>query len=123
MSKRKRLDLGDSPAVELAKKLREQEANQTQNPYTGAPYTEKYYEILKKRKELPVFEQKEEFLNNLRTHQVLVLQGETGSGKTTQVLQSSSFTSHFRFHSFVWSQDIVNLGSWSVVHNLDELLQ
>jgi len=61
---------------------------QTQiNPWTQAKYSDKYYEILAKRKELPVFEQKQEFLQNLKTHQVIVLQGETGSGKTTQIPQ------------------------------------
>lgn len=55
------------------------------NPWTGQKYSTRYYEILAKRKELPVFEQKAEFIHNLKTNQVIVLQGETGSGKTTQV--------------------------------------
>lgn len=57
------------------------------NPWTGQKYSSRYYDILKKRMELPVFEQKEEFLQNLKNHQVIVLQGETGSGKTTQIPQ------------------------------------
>jgi pre-mRNA-splicing factor ATP-dependent RNA helicase DHX15/PRP43 len=54
------------------------------NPWTNQKYSQKYYDILVKRKELPVFEQRDDFLNNLRNNQVIVLQGETGSGKTTQ---------------------------------------
>lgn len=57
------------------------------NPWTNQKYSSKYYEILAKRKELPVFEQKDEFLKHLRDNQVIVLQGETGSGKTTQIPQ------------------------------------
>jgi pre-mRNA-splicing factor ATP-dependent RNA helicase DHX15/PRP43 len=66
-----------------SKKLKEDNIN----PWNNQKFTSKYYEILTKRKELPVFEQKEEFLRNLREYQVIVLQGETGSGKTTQIPQ------------------------------------
>ena len=57
------------------------------NPLTGRPYTPKYYEILKKRKDLPVWQQQEEFTETLAKNQTLILVGETGSGKTTQVPQ------------------------------------
>ena len=57
------------------------------NPWTGRPYTPKYYEILKKRKDLPVWQQQEEFTETLAKNQTLILVGETGSGKTTQVPQ------------------------------------
>jgi len=49
------------------------------------PFTQKYYDILKKRLGLPVWEYKEKFNTLLSKHQTLVLVGETGSGKTTQV--------------------------------------
>ena len=57
------------------------------NRYTGRPYTTKYFEILEKRRELPVWQQREEFAQMLNRHQTLVLVGETGSGKTTQIPQ------------------------------------
>ena len=57
------------------------------NPWTGRPYTPKYYEILKKRKDLPVWQQQEEFTETLAKNQTLILVGETGSGKTTQIPQ------------------------------------
>lgn len=55
------------------------------NRWTGKPYSQRYYEILEKRTTLPVWHQREEFLTALKKNQVLVLVGETGSGKTTQV--------------------------------------
>jgi HrpA-like RNA helicase len=41
--------------------------------------------MLAGRKQLPVFPYREEFLAAVKEHQVLVLVGETGSGKTTQI--------------------------------------
>lgn len=41
--------------------------------------------ILEGRKKLPVYPYREEFLAAVKDHQILVLVGETGSGKTTQV--------------------------------------
>ena len=55
------------------------------NRWTGKPYSARYYEILEKRKTLPVWHQKEEFFQALKSSQSLILVGETGSGKTTQV--------------------------------------
>ncbi|KAH7727285.1 MRNA splicing factor RNA helicase (Cdc28) [Aphelenchoides avenae] len=39
------------------------------------------------RKSLPVFAFREEFIQAVRDHQVLIIEGETGSGKTTQLPQ------------------------------------
>lgn len=55
------------------------------NPYNGKLFTDKYFDILKKRIELPVWEYREKFMEGMKEHQVFVLVGETGSGKTTQV--------------------------------------
>mmetsp|Transcript_4561 Transcript_4561/g.7071 ORF Transcript_4561/g.7071 Transcript_4561/m.7071 type:complete len:1066 (+) Transcript_4561:101-3298(+) len=58
--------------------------NQDENEL--APVTE-HEKILQGRKKLPVFSYREEFLAAVKDHQVLVLVGETGSGKTTQIPQ------------------------------------
>jgi pre-mRNA-splicing factor ATP-dependent RNA helicase DHX15/PRP43 len=63
-------------------------ANPTVNRWNGRPYSARYFEILEKRRTLPVWQQKDEFLRALRDNQTLILVGETGSGKTTQVQQS-----------------------------------
>ncbi|VDN17687.1 unnamed protein product, partial [Gongylonema pulchrum] len=57
------------------------------NPFNGQPYTQRYFEIYKKRATLPVWEYKEKFLEVLDKNQCLTLVGETGSGKTTQIPQ------------------------------------
>jgi pre-mRNA-splicing factor ATP-dependent RNA helicase DHX15/PRP43 len=54
---------------------------------TGRPYTQRYFDILEKRKTLPVWQQKAEFIKMLAANQIIILVGETGSGKTTQVCQ------------------------------------
>lgn len=57
------------------------------NPYTGRPYSNKYYDILSKRKGLPVWQAREEFVSMINKNQTTILVGETGSGKTTQIAQ------------------------------------
>lgn len=59
----------------------------TVNPYTGQPFSNKYHTIYKKRITLPVFEYREDFMRLLANNQCIVLVGETGSGKTTQIPQ------------------------------------
>jgi len=57
------------------------------NVITGKPYSDRFFEILKVRKGLPVYSQRLEFREKLKNNQALVLVGETGSGKTTQIPQ------------------------------------
>ncbi|PXF40008.1 putative pre-mRNA-splicing factor ATP-dependent RNA helicase DEAH2 [Gracilariopsis chorda] len=70
-TKRRRLDLSDG----------------SKNPWTDRPYSSRYFTIFEQRRALPVYEARREVLDTLADHQVIVLQGETGSGKTTQVPQ------------------------------------
>ncbi|CCD26726.1 DEAH-box ATP-dependent RNA helicase PRP43 NDAI_0I01570 [Naumovozyma dairenensis CBS 421] len=57
------------------------------NPFTGNAFTPKYFDILKIRRELPVHQQRDEFLKIYQENQIMVFVGETGSGKTTQIPQ------------------------------------
>ena len=58
------------------------------NYFAGLPFTPKYWELYRKRTTLPVWEYKDKFIDTLNKNQCLVLVGETGSGKTTQVSMS-----------------------------------
>lgn len=57
------------------------------NPFTKKPFSPAYRSILAKRRDLPVQKQRAEFLNLVHNNQCVVLEGETGSGKTTQIPQ------------------------------------
>uniref|UniRef100_A0A7S2UZ15 RNA helicase n=1 Tax=Fibrocapsa japonica TaxID=94617 RepID=A0A7S2UZ15_9STRA len=62
-------------------------AGQQLNPHTLKPYSAKYYEILRKRTTLPVYDFLEDLKAKVRGNQVVIVEGETGSGKTTQIPQ------------------------------------
>lgn len=86
--RKRRLDLGGVAAANPPKRATTPPpADQTTNPLTGRPYSARYFEILEKRRRLPVWEQRDEFLRLCAAHTTLVLVGETGSGKTTQIPQ------------------------------------
>ncbi|PIL32647.1 hypothetical protein GSI_05351 [Ganoderma sinense ZZ0214-1] len=57
------------------------------NPFTRQPHSPQYKKILEGRKKLPVFGQMDEFLKMFTNNQIIVMVGETGSGKTTQIPQ------------------------------------
>ncbi|KAJ1381202.1 P-loop containing nucleoside triphosphate hydrolase [Sesbania bispinosa] len=76
----------DTAAVKMAKSNVVEVGNSLINQWKGKPYSQRYYEILEMRKTLPVWHQKEEFLQVLKDNQTLILVGETGSGKTTHAM-------------------------------------
>ena len=57
------------------------------NKWTGLPYSSKYYSILSTRQKLPVYQFKDELIDAVQKNQFVVVEGETGSGKTTQIPQ------------------------------------
>ena len=81
--KRARIDLSDSAdKVEKYEKF-VKKTKENINFWNNKPYSQRYYEILSKRKKLPAWEAREQLNLLLKDHQVIILQGETGSGKTT----------------------------------------
>lgn len=58
-----------------------------QNPFTGRPYSQKYFRLMQERRSLPVNDAYPQLNDILDSHQVIIIQGETGSGKTTQIPQ------------------------------------
>ncbi|CAD8093029.1 unnamed protein product [Paramecium sonneborni] len=81
--KQQKIDLSELEQVQK-KKVRQ---NENINPYTGNQYSDDYYKILQVRKQLPAWDAKEQLFMLMEQYQVIVLQGETGSGKTTQIPQ------------------------------------
>ena len=61
--------------------------NGPNNPFNGSRLSPQYFNILKTRRNLPVHQQRDEFLQMYQKSQFLVFVGETGSGKTTQIPQ------------------------------------
>ncbi|CAO1393714.1 unnamed protein product [Diamesa hyperborea] len=57
------------------------------NPLNGSLYSQNYHNLYKKRILLPVFDYRVDFMRLMAEHQCIVLVGETGSGKTTQIPQ------------------------------------
>lgn len=57
------------------------------NFLNGQPYSENYYKLLETRRKLPAYQSRHKLLELMAQYQVLILVGETGSGKTTQIPQ------------------------------------
>ncbi|KAE8996880.1 putative pre-mRNA-splicing factor ATP-dependent RNA helicase [Phytophthora rubi] len=57
------------------------------NPLTGAPFSARYQTLLATRQKLPVHQFLEQIQDAVKQNQVIVVEGETGSGKTTQIPQ------------------------------------
>ncbi|KAJ7583427.1 P-loop containing nucleoside triphosphate hydrolase protein [Mycena floridula] len=62
------------------------------NPFTKKPYSTQYKKILEMRKKLPVFAQMDDFFKMFKENQIIVMVGETGSGKTTQIPQFVAYS-------------------------------
>ncbi|KAG2342230.1 P-loop containing nucleoside triphosphate hydrolase protein [Suillus weaverae] len=62
------------------------------NPFTNQPHTAQYKKILEARKSLPVFAHMAEFYKIFNKHQIIIMVGETGSGKTTQIPQFVAYS-------------------------------
>ncbi|KAG2037846.1 P-loop containing nucleoside triphosphate hydrolase protein [Suillus americanus] len=62
------------------------------NPFTNQPHTAQYRKILEGRKTLPVFAHMAEFYKIFNKHQIIIVAGETGAGKTTQIPQFVAYS-------------------------------
>ncbi|KAG6916849.1 DEAH-box ATP-dependent RNA helicase prp43 [Tephrocybe rancida] len=62
------------------------------NPFTKLPLSAQYKKILDARKKLPVYAKMDEFFQMFTDNQIIVMVGETGSGKTTQIPQFVAYS-------------------------------
>eukprot|EP01080_Neovahlkampfia_damariscottae_P011062 gene11062-3770_t len=80
---KRKLDLSQT----ISNKKINQDDSLEYNPFTQKQYSKHYYKILEKRKQLPVWEAKKDLIKLVEENQIVVIEGETGSGKTTQIPQ------------------------------------
>ncbi|KAL7305956.1 hypothetical protein TKK_0001429 [Trichogramma kaykai] len=89
-------NLGNIMGVEDSKKKDREAPGELCDYKTGQKYAShmgdhvtqsKYKKIQEQRRSLPVFGVRQELLNVIRENQVVIIVGETGSGKTTQLTQ------------------------------------
>mmetsp|Transcript_37617 Transcript_37617/g.91429 ORF Transcript_37617/g.91429 Transcript_37617/m.91429 type:complete len:723 (-) Transcript_37617:52-2220(-) len=88
--RRKKIDLGDDTTNGInndAENSNTKRIKREENPWTGRPYSQKYYDILAKRTKLPVYQFRDELIAKVKANQTIIVEGETGSGKTTQIPQ------------------------------------
>lgn len=85
MDRKRRIDLSD---ISSAKRSRGAEGL---NPLNGLPFSPKYHDLFAVRQKLPVYQFINELCENVRKNQITIVEGETGSGKTTQVCAATGF--------------------------------
>ena len=74
MDRKRKIDLDDS----FGKKRNS--ADEGVNPWTGVPFSARYHSILATRQKLPVYQFKEKLIECVKENQIVVVEGETGSG-------------------------------------------
>lgn len=78
---------GDTAAMELLQEETKEEALQRQRKECEQEKRSEFDRIQEDRRNLPMFPYREQLLAAVEAHQVIIIVGETGSGKTTQIPQ------------------------------------
>jgi pre-mRNA-splicing factor ATP-dependent RNA helicase DHX15/PRP43 len=83
MDRKHKLDLGDIGTKSSDKRIRQTSSfngDHTVNPWTGRPYSSRYHSILESRIKLPVYAFKDALIETVKANQIIIVEGETGSG-------------------------------------------
>ncbi|KAJ0396847.1 hypothetical protein P43SY_001794 [Pythium insidiosum] len=91
-TRKRRLDVGDAGASKRKSKFSDTppaavSGSGATNPLNGQAFSAQYHKLLAVRQKLPVYGFLNEIEEAVKAHQVIVIEGETGSGKTTQIPQ------------------------------------
>jgi pre-mRNA-splicing factor ATP-dependent RNA helicase DHX15/PRP43 len=97
MDRKKRLQIDDRQAAVASdsqqnggdfKRQRDASSSSNQwNRWTGRAYSGRYYSLLETRQKLPVYMFREKLIKAVHENQIVIIEGETGSGKSTQIPQ------------------------------------
>ena len=61
------------------------------NPYDGLPFSSRYYALLEERRQFPIWRLKQSLLENLESHNMVLLSAPSGAGKSTQVTRDQQW--------------------------------
>ncbi|CRG99387.1 pre-mRNA-splicing factor ATP-dependent RNA helicase PRP43, putative [Plasmodium relictum] len=77
--------------INMINGIKEKESNTNEdlliNKLTNKRYSSRYFELLEEKKKLPAWNAKKNFLKLFKKNDILIIVGDTGSGKTTQISQ------------------------------------
>ncbi len=85
-----------STRIHFQKSITMSSSNVEINPFTTKAYSANYFVLRKTAQNLPVSQQIPRLLSTVKQHNIVVVVGETGSGKTTQLPKAILLDDEFR---------------------------